>query len=316
MAISDDQQKEIDAQRARTAPTRRATVAALEEALFTAVPVLDHGFVRVVDYMGDDAAVVQAARVSYGTGTKKVSDDRGLIRYLMRHAHTTPFEMCEIKLHMKLPIFVARQVVRHRTANINEYSARYSVLDNEFYCPPPDVLGVQDARNRQGRGRVMSPEKAATIIATLKDDAARAYTHYEEFLGLAASATPDEEPLARELARINLPVSFYTQWYWKTDLHNLFHFLHLRMDAHAQHEVRAYADAVAGLVARWVPQCWEAFLDYRGQALRLSRIEIEVVRKLLAGQPATAEAAALSRREREELAAKLGIDPGKLGLGV
>lgn len=311
MAISDDQAKDISAQRAASAPTRRATVPALEEALYTAFPVLDHGFVRVVDYMGDDAAVVQAARVSYGRGTRKVSDDRGLIRYLMRHAHTTPFEMCEIKLHMKLPIFVARQIVRHRTANINEYSARYSVLDNEFYLPPPDVLGAQDARNRQGRGAPLSAEQAGRILATMKEDAARAYAHYEEFLGLAGDGAA-EEALARELARINLPVSFYTQWYWKTDLHNLFHFLHLRMDEHAQFEVRAYGQAVAQLVEKWVPLCWEAFLDYRGRALRLSRVEGEIVRKLLAGQSAAAEAATLSRREREELVAKLGIDPARL----
>ena len=307
VGVTDEEAKEIAAQRGAASPTRRVTVPALEEVLSRALPVLDHGFIRVVDYMGADEAVVQAARVSYGTGTKQLSDDRGLIRYLMRHLHTTPFEMCEIKLHVKLPIFVARQWVRHRTANINEISARYSILDNEFYVPQPDVLGVQDTRNRQGRGKSVSPEKARKIVETLKQDAAEAYRHYEDFMGMTPEWV-DEEPLARELARIGLPVSFYTQWYWKIDLHNLFHFIQLRLDAHAQYEIRAYGEVLADIVQRWVPLCWEAFQDYRQQSLRLSRVEVEIVRKLARGEKPGAEVAQLSKREREELEAKLGID--------
>lgn len=314
MALSDEQKSEIQAQRGETRPTRRATVPALEALLFEPVPVLDHGFVRVVDYMGDDAAVVQAARVSYGRGTRKLSDDRGLIRYLMRHLHTTPFEMCEIKFHVKLPIFVARQWIRHRTASVNEYSARYSILDNEFYAPSPDVLGVQDTKNRQGRGKTMSAARAAEILSVLKEDAAASYRHYEAFLTeKPAESGEDEGTLARELARIGLPVSFYTQWYWKVNLHNLLHFLALRMDDHAQYEIRVYAQAIGNMVAAWVPQCWEAFTDYRFRALRLSRVEVEVVRALLRGEAAGPVAAGLSKREREELAEKLGIDLARLG---
>jgi thymidylate synthase (FAD) len=311
MALKREQGRDIAAQRARWARTRRATVPALEDALYEPVRVLDHGFVRVVDYMGDDAAVVQAARVSYGTGTKRVSDDRGLIRYLMRHAHTTPFEMCEIKLHVKLPIFVARQWVRHRTASINEYSARYSVLDNEFYVPSPAALGTQDARNRQGRGKALPAGQTARILRVMREDAATAYRHYQEFLK-GGPAGPDgeeaREPLARELARIGLPVSFYTQWYWKIDLHNLFHFLRLRLDDHAQYEIRAYANAIAGLVKRWVPLCWEAFEDYRLKSVSLSRLEAETVRAVLRGGDPSAALRGLSARERRELSEKLGID--------
>ncbi len=314
MALSDEQKSEIQASRGETKPTRRATVPALEEKLFEAVPVLDHGFVRVVDYMGDDAAVVQAARVSYGRGTRKLSDDRGLIRYLMRHLHTTPFEMCEIKFHVKLPIFVARQWIRHRTSSVNEYSARYSILDNEFYAPAAEVLGVQDTKNRQGRGKTMSAARAAEILDILRHDATTAYGHYESFLTeKQGDSGEDEGSLARELARIGLPVSFYTQWYWKVNLHNLLHFLALRMDDHAQYEIRVYAQAIGAMVAAWVPLCWEAFSDYRFHALRLSRGEVEVVRALVAGGDPRPAAAGLSKREREELSVKLGIDPARLG---
>jgi len=318
MPLSDDQAKDIAAQRAVAVPTRRITVPALEELLYEPIPVLDHGFVRVVDYMGADESVVQAARVSYGKGTRQVSDDRGLIRYLLRNAHSTPFEMCEIKLHVKLPIFVARQWVRHRTANINEYSARYSVLDREFYLPRPEMIGAQDSRNRQGRGNTLSPERARQVLDILKRDAETTYAHYEELLGdpgpeAAGQAGTEDEPLARELARINLPVSFYTQWYWKIDLHNLFHFLRLRSDAHAQYEIRAYGEALVRVMEAWVPLCWEAFTDYRLKALSLSRVEAEIVRRLVRGESAGAGVAELSKREREELAAKLGIDLNRLG---
>jgi thymidylate synthase (FAD) len=280
-------------QRAVRAETRRPTVPALEERLFEPIPCLDHGFVRAVDYMGDDGAVVQAARVSYGKGTRKTSEDRGLIRYLMRHRHTTPFEMCELKLHVKLPIFVARQWIRHRTANVNEYSARYSVLDREFYLPRPEDLAVQSPNNKQGRGDVLDPEAAARVLHLLRRDAEQCYDTYEAML--------DEHHLARELARMNLGVNYYTQWYWKVDLHNLLHFLSLRIDPHAQYEIRVYGEAIAGLVRAWVPTVYEAFEDYRLGAVTLSRQMLEVVRRKIAGEDVRIEDSGLSRREWDEL---------------
>src|SRR5712672_340308 len=207
MPLSAEQQQEIAAERGTSTPTRRVTVPALEEILYEPLPVLDHGFVRVIDYMGDDSAIVQAARVSYGRGTRRVSEDRGLINYLMRHRHTTPFEMCEIKYHVKLPIFVARQWIRHRTANVNEYSARYSILDNEFYLPAPAQLAAQSAANRQGRGEVLEGEEAAHVLDLLREDSRRQYAHYMEMLNEteAGEATdPGRSGLARELARMGL----------------------------------------------------------------------------------------------------------------
>jgi thymidylate synthase (FAD) len=309
MRTSPAQDAEIAAARAARHETRRPTVPALEEVLFQVLPVLDHGFVRVVDYMGDDAAIVQAARVSYGKGTKRVNEDRGLIRYLMRHHHTTPFEMCELKLHCKLPIFVARQWIRHRTANVNEYSGRYSILDREFYLPPADALCVQSTGNRQGRGASLEAERAAAVLQLLKDDATRCYDHYQELLNedeAGRTQRPGEPSLARELARINLTLGFYTQWYWKIDLHNLLHFLLLRGDAHAQEEIRVYAQAIGDVAQRWVPLAWEAFVDYRLEAMTLSRAEGEVVRAMLAGERPDLAALGLSKREQDELRAKLG----------
>ena len=253
--LTAEQIRAIDTARAERAETRRAVVPALEDILYEAVPVLDHGFVRVVDYMGDDSAVVQAARVSYGKGTKKVSEDAGLINYLLRHRHTTPFEMCEIKYHVKLPIFVARQWIRHRTASVNEYSARYSILDNEFYLPAPEHLAAQSATNRQGRGALVEGDQAHEVLDLLRADAERAYRDYEWLLNADETGTaidPSRDGLARELARMNLSLNFYTQWYWKTDLHNLMHFLSLRADSHAQYEIRAYADVMLDGMARWV----------------------------------------------------------------
>src|SRR5205085_8451340 len=269
-----------------SAKTLRPIAPALEEILFEALPVLDHGFVRVIDYMGDDAAVVQAARVSYGRGTKKVSEDRGLINYLMRHRHTTPFEMCEIKYHVKLPIFVARQWIRHRTANVNEYSARYSILDNEFYIPAPEHLAAQAKTNHQGRGEVFDPAAAQRVLDLLRSDAERAYAGYTELLnedGSGAPIDPTRPGLARELARINLSLGFYTQWYWKTDLHNLMHFLSLRADPHAQYEIPIYADAMLGTLARWLPMTHAAFLEYRMNAALISATGLAVIRRLIAG---------------------------------
>src|SRR3984885_8403271 len=218
MPIKDSEKAEIEAARDQSAPTRRATVPALEEILFTPLPVLDHGFVRVIDYMGDDAAVVQAARVSYGKGTKRVNEDRGPIQNLRRHRHTTPFEMCEIKYHVKLPIFVARQWIRHRTANVNEYSARYSILDNEFYLPAPAQLAAQSNSNRQGRGDTLDAAASQRVLDLLRADAERAYRGYVELLNEdeGGIVDPARTGLARELARINLTLNFYTQWYWKT----------------------------------------------------------------------------------------------------
>jgi thymidylate synthase (FAD) len=275
--------------------------------------VLDHGFVRVVDYMGDDAAVVQAARVSYGAGTRAVRDDRGLIRYLVRHRHTTPIEMCELKLHVKLPIFVARQWIRHRTANVNEVSARYSILDREFYLPAPADLAAQSSTNRQGRGAPLSPEEAAGVLDLLRRDATQAATTYERLLndrGDGEATDPDAPQLARELARINLGLGTYTQWYWKIDLHNLLHFLSLRADPHAQLEIRRYADAIGSIVADWVPHVWEAFEDYRLRGTTLSRQEWDVVRGLARGEPLAdlLRAAGLPPRERREFLEKLGVE--------
>ena len=283
--VTADQQAEIEALRAETYPTRRATVPAVEEILYDALPVLDHGFVRVVDYMGDDSAVVQAARVSYGRGTKRVSEDQGLINYLMRHRHTTPFEMCEIKYHVKLPIFVARQWIRHRTANVNEYSARYSILDNEFYVPAPDQLGVQSRSNRQGRGAVLEGEEAARVMDLLRGDSEQTYAHYQEMLNEDDAGNVVDESrkgLARELARMNLTLNFYTQWYWKTDLHNLLHFLSLRADPHAQWEIRVYAEVMLETLKRWVPAVYAAFVDYRLGAASLSAKGLAIVKRMLA----------------------------------
>jgi len=309
MPLSQEQQGEIAAEREASRPTRRATVPALEEILYQPLPVLDHGFVRVVDYMGDDGAVVQAARVSYGRGTRRVSEDRGLINYLMRHRHTTPFEMCEIKYHVKLPIFVARQWIRHRTANVNEYSARYSILDNEFYIPAPEHLAAQAATNRQGRGAVLEGKAAARVLDLLRRDAERAYAGYVEMLNEDAAGNPRDPGwpgLARELARMNLSLNFYTQWYWKTDLHNLLHFLSLRTDPHAQYEIRAYAETMLETVKRWVPLCHAAFLEYRMNAATISASGLKVVRRMLAGETVDQASSGLSPREWRELMALLG----------
>jgi thymidylate synthase (FAD) len=312
MALTPEQQAEIAAARARETPTRRATVEALEALLYQPIAVLDHGFVRVIDYMGDDGAVVQAARVSYGRGTRRVSEDRGLINYLMRHYHSTPFEMCEIKYHVKLPIFVARQWIRHRTANVNEYSARYSILDKEFYVPAPEQLAAQSTANRQGRGDLLEGDEAARVLDLLREDAERCYRDYAWMLNEdepGAPRDPGRRGLARELARMNLTLNAYTQWYWKIDLYNLMHFLALRADAHAQYEIRVYADAMLETLKAWVPLTHEAFLDYRMGGVHLSAKMLAVVRRLLAGEAVAQDASGLSKREWTELMAMLGRTP-------
>ena len=296
MPLTPEQQQEIDAQRAAPRPTLRAVSEGMEKHLYVAHPVLDHGLVRVIDYMGDDAAIVQAARVSYGAGTRHVSNDEGLIRYLMRHWHSTPFEMCEVKFHVKLPVFVARQWIRHRTANVNEYSARYSILDREFYIPAPEHLAAQSTTNNQGRGEVLQGEEAARVLDILKTDAARAYDNYEAML-----SQDNQQGLARELARMNLPANIYTQWYWKTDLHNLFHFLRLRADPHAQYEIRAYADLMLDITADWVPLATAAFRDYRMGGATISAKGLEVLRRMLKGEEVTQETSGMSKREWGEL---------------
>jgi thymidylate synthase (FAD) len=300
LTLTPEQNAEIAAARDKSSATLRPSVPALEAMLFTALTVLDHGFVRVIDYMGDDAAVVQAARVSYGRGTRKISEDDGLIRYLMRHWHSTPFEMCEIKYHVKLPIFVARQWIRHRTANVNEYSARYSIMDKEFYIPAPENLAAQSVDNRQGRGAVLEGEAAARVLGLLRQDAEQTYGHYEEML--------DEHGvgLARELARMNLTLNTYTQWYWKTDLHNLFHFLRLRADAHAQFEIRVYAEAMLETVKAWVPLSYGAFRDYRLGAVTFSAKMLDILKRMLAGESVEQKESGLSRREWAEMMAALG----------
>jgi thymidylate synthase (FAD) len=308
MTLTEAQAAEIAALRAQSATTRRPTVPALEALLYQADPVLDHGFVRVIDYMGDDAAIVQAARVSYGRGTRRVSEDAGLIRYLMRHRHSTPFEMCEIKYHVKLPIFVARQWIRHRTANVNEYSARYSIMDREFYVPAPEALAAQSSVNRQGRGAVLEGEEAAWVLDLLRTDAARCYDHYAEMLNedeAGAPRDPARQGLARELARMNLTLNTYTQWYWKIDLHNLFHFLSLRADPHAQYEIRVYAEAMLRSVEAWVPMACAAFRDYRLGAVTLSAGMLGVVKRMLGGEAVDQTTSGLNKREWGELMGSL-----------
>ena len=295
MTLTSDQQAEIDALRAAPRQTLRAVSEGIEAHLYNAIPVLDHGFIRVVDYMGDDAAICQAARVSYGKGTKSVQNDEGLIRYLMRHWHSTPFEMCEVKLHVKLPVFVARQWIRHRTANVNEYSARYSILDREFYIPAPEHIAAQSVMNNQGRGEALTGSEAARVLDILKTDSERSYDNYQAMI-----SDDGQRGLARELARMNLPTNIYTQWYWKVDLHNLLHFLRLRADAHAQYEIRVYADAICSVVADWVPFAYAAFEDYRLGGATLSETALECVRRMLKGEAVTQETSGMSKGEWRE----------------
>ena len=301
---------EIEALRSSKSETSRVTVPELEEIIYKPIPVLDHGFVRVIDYMGDDSAIVQSARVSYGKGTKKISNDQGLIKYLMRHRHSTPFEMCEIKFHIKLPIFVARQWIRHRTANVNEYSARYSILDKEFYIPSIENLAAQSTINNQGRGEVLSSDEASNVISILKTDAEQTYANYETLLNESSEGGILDESksgIARELARMNLTLNTYTQWYWKIDLNNLLHFLALRTDDHAQYEIRIYADAMLDIVNKWVPITYSAFDDYRVGGTELSAKEVNFLKKLIKGENPSFEEEGISKREWAELQKKFDL---------
>ena len=304
MELTSEQKKEIQEQQSQSNSTKRVTSPELEKVLYEAIPVLDHGFIRVIDYMGDDTSIVQSARVSYGKGTKKVSTDEGLIRYLMRHWHSTPFEMCEIKYHVKLPIFIARQWIRHRTANVNEYSARYSILDKEFYIPAKEQLSAQATNNRQGRGDLITGQQADEVLKILKDDAVRTYDNYEKMLNERFDGTIIDEKksgLARELARMNLTLNSYTQWYWKTDLLNLMNFLFLRGDSHAQYEIRVYAEKMLETVKKWVPITHAAFLDYRVGAAHLSSKGLKIVKSMINGNKISYEDSGLSKREWNEL---------------
>jgi thymidylate synthase (FAD) len=304
MELTSEQKKEIQEQQSQSNSTKRVTSPELEKVLYEAIPVLDHGFIRVIDYMGDDSSIVQSARVSYGKGTKKVSTDEGLIRYLMRHWHSTPFEMCEIKYHVKLPIFIARQWIRHRTANVNEYSARYSILDKEFYIPAKEQLSAQATNNRQGRGDLITGDQADEVLKILKDDAVRTYDNYEKMLNERFDGTVIDEKksgLARELARMNLTLNSYTQWYWKTDLLNLMNFLFLRGDSHAQYEIRVYAEKMLDTVKKWVPITHAAFLDYRVGAAHLSSKGLKIVKSMINGNKVSYEDSGLSKREWNEL---------------
>jgi thymidylate synthase (FAD) len=355
MPLSSEQQAEIDHLRSEAQETRRAVAPALEEILYKEIKVLDHGFLRVVDYMGSDEAIVQAARVSYGKGTKKVSEDKGLIGYLMRHRHSTPFEMCEIKFHVKLPIFIARQWIRHRTANVNEYSARYSILDKEFYFPDiqllrdnqairekekkhqkiekrieerkglgqddffgvPDnpelatevtTLASQSKTNKQGREKAVTQDEALDAVQLIERQANSSYKAYRALLNETTDGSvidPERTGIARELARMVLPANVYTQWYWKVDLHNLMHFISLRADPHAQHEIRVYADEMLNVLRRWVPLTADAFEQYRMHAKTLSKDALEVVRRKLKGETVTLETSGLGKREWSELQAVL-----------
>ncbi len=310
MELTDQQKKEIAEQQSQINTTKRVTAPGLEKILYEILPVLDHGFVRVVDYMGDDTSIVQSARVSYGKGTKKVSTDSGLIKYLMRHRHSTPFEMCEIKYHVKLPIFVARQWIRHRTANVNEYSARYSILDKEFYLPAKENLAAQSKNNRQGRGDLINGEQADDVLKILKEDAEKSYKDYETMLNERHDGTiinENKKGLARELARMNLTLNTYTQWYWKTDLLNLLNFLSLRADDHAQYEIRAYADIMIDSLKRWVPITYEAFMDYRIGAIELSSKGKSVISKMIKGKSCDFENSELTKREWNELMESFGF---------
>lgn len=306
MTIKPEQLEEIQNLRQAQATTIRPVSEGLEEILYQPFQVLDHGFVRVVDYMGNDSSVVQAARVSYGAGTKKVNADKGLINYLLSHRHTTPFEMCEIKFHIKLPIFIARQWIRHRTASVNEYSARYSIMEDEFYIPRSEALSPQSKVNHQGRdeSKPLSPEQQKKVLELLKQDARQCYDHYLEMINQDSKGNIVDESkdgLARELARINLPVNCYTQWYWKIDLHNLLNFLFLRADAHAQYEIREYANVMLDITKKWVPHCYEAFIKYRQTGKEFSGAAIEVLKRKLKGEKISQEESGISTREWDEL---------------
>ncbi len=295
--------KDINTLRSKKNYTYRPISTGLEKILYKSFKVLDKGFIRVVDYMGTDSSIVQAARVSYGKGTKKKSEDEGLIRYLLRHRHTTPFEMCEIKLHIKLPIFIARQWIRHRTASINEYSARYSILEDEFYIPKKYNLAQQSLSNKQGRGKEVDNKTADKILKILKDDSFNCYKNYSWMLNEKNSELHDKNrpSLSRELARINLTLNTYTQWYWKTDLHNFMHFVSLRADSHSQFEIREYGKILLKILSKWTPLSYKAFISYRLNSAELSMEALSVIKKMISGKKISRKQTNMSSREWKEL---------------
>jgi len=303
MKKNDEKNKsQIEKVRKNNYKTRRVTVSKLENILYKSFKVLDYGFVRVIDYMGDDSSIVQAARVSYGKGTKKLNQDKSLINYLLSHKHSTPFEMNEIKFHIKLPIFVARQWIRHRTANVNEYSARYSILDREFYMPKKVDLKPQSKSNNQGRSGELSEDEKNEYIKLIKETSSKSFQSYKELLNV------DEEEqkidtkkigIARELARMTLPLNTYTQWYWKIDLHNLMHFLALRYDYHAQYEIRVYAKIMLDILKKWVPLTYEAFVNNRLNSESISADGIKFIKSKIHNKKFNSKN--ISKRELENL---------------
>jgi thymidylate synthase (FAD) len=283
--------------------TKRFISNELENILEQEIKVLDKGFIRVVDYMGGDASIAQAARVSYGKGTKTINDDTNLIRYLLRHRHTTPFEMCEIKLHIKAPIFIARQWLRHRTANVNEYSARYSIMEQDYYVPQTEQINLQSVSNKQGRGASLSNAEANDIKNKIDEISKEAFACYNDLLEVGEN----HEGIAKEIARIVLPVNVYTQFYWKIDLHNLLHFLSLRADPHAQYEIREYATKILDVVKLWVPITHKAFVDYNTSSETFSGGELEVIKQLLSGKKIEEITHSMSKRELENFKKVLGL---------
>jgi len=312
MVIKPEQIEEINQLKKQKQTTIRPVSPELEEILYHPFEVLDHGFVRVVDYMGNDSSVVQAARVSYGSGTKKINADTALINYLIAHRHTTPLEMCEIKFHIKLPVFVARQWIRHRTASVNEYSARYSIMEDEFYIPKAQHLSAQSKINHQGRDetKVLNEKEQKMVLDILKKDSTNSYQNYLKMINQDENGNvlnQDKEGLARELARMNLPLNCYTQWYWKIDLHNLLHFLNLRADSHAQYEIRVYAEIMLDIVKKWVPHCYQAFIKNNKTGKNFSGPALEIIKKMLNGEKVLQENSGLSPREWGELMQTLNI---------
>ena len=275
----------------------RPEVELMNEMIGEEIKVLDHGFIRVIDYMGDDAAIVQAARVSYGKGTKSFNEDAGLINYLMRNKHTTPFEMCEIKLHVKLPIFVARQWIRHRTGSFNEYSGRYSVMDEDFYVPSEENLGLQSTDNKQGREQGLNEDITNAIIGSIIAHSNEAYNLYRELLNKNA---------AREIARMVLPINYYSQWYWKVDLKNLLDFLNLRTDPHAQYEIRVYAEEIEKIVRQWLPITYGAYKSHMKDGVSFSSEAMKVIKSMMAGDMMDREISGLSKREWDEVTTQIG----------
>jgi len=295
-------QKEIDNVSKNNFLTKRVIAPKLEKVLYKSFKALDHGFVRVVDYMGNDSSIVQAARVSYGKGTKQLNQDKNLINYLLSHRHSTPFEMNEIKFHVKLPIFVARQWIRHRTANVNEYSARYSILDNEFYMPNSKELKPQSKTNNQGRSGDLDEDEKKIYMRILRENSKDSFKKYNFLLNQDVDeekVDPKRQGLTRELSRVVLPLNSYTQWYWKIDLHNLMHFLALRFDEHAQYEIRVYAEIMMNIMKKWVPLTYEAFIKNRLDSLVLSSEAIKFIKNKMHGK--SNKETKISKREVDEL---------------